>query len=383
MTSAPLWDIFCRVIDNYGDIGVTWRLARQLCNEHRIAVRLWVDDLGSFRRLCSEVDPDKTLQTIGGVEIRLWPDPWPEDQDIHPGSVVIEAFACQLPVAFITRMRQRKPHWINLEYLSVEPWAADWHALPSPDPASGLIKRFFFPGIHRHSGGLIKEAALDQERDQEQARAKTEQEPLQGEKATGRLAISMFAYDNPGIRGLLTAWSKHPSPIDLYVPESRITPLIGEWIEEQKRSSNACEILIDGHTATLGSLTLHRLPFLSHSEYDRLLWRCQLNFVRGEDSLVRGLWAEQALVWQAYPQEDSVHLDKLEAWLQAFAHPEQNALWRAWNLEDAQQLEVLWPDYARQLDHHRQACRHLAEWASRHGDLARRLTALCPVFPPD
>ncbi|WP_187492385.1 elongation factor P maturation arginine rhamnosyltransferase EarP, partial [Pantoea agglomerans] len=22
------WDIFCTVVDNYGDIGVTWRLAR-------------------------------------------------------------------------------------------------------------------------------------------------------------------------------------------------------------------------------------------------------------------------------------------------------------------------------------------------------------------
>ena len=45
------WDIFCTVVDNYGDIGVCWRLARQLAAEHGFAVRLWVDDLASFARL--------------------------------------------------------------------------------------------------------------------------------------------------------------------------------------------------------------------------------------------------------------------------------------------------------------------------------------------
>ncbi len=38
-------DIFCAVVDNYGDIGVCWRLARQLAHEHGMTVRLWVDDL--------------------------------------------------------------------------------------------------------------------------------------------------------------------------------------------------------------------------------------------------------------------------------------------------------------------------------------------------
>ncbi|MBY0444112.1 MAG: elongation factor P maturation arginine rhamnosyltransferase EarP, partial [Burkholderiales bacterium] len=43
MNNTVRWDIFCRVIDNYGDIGVCWRLARQLSFEHGFAVRLMVD----------------------------------------------------------------------------------------------------------------------------------------------------------------------------------------------------------------------------------------------------------------------------------------------------------------------------------------------------
>ena len=37
------WDVFCRVVDNYGDAAVCWRLARQLADEHGARVRLWID----------------------------------------------------------------------------------------------------------------------------------------------------------------------------------------------------------------------------------------------------------------------------------------------------------------------------------------------------
>ena len=39
-----LWDLFCRVIDNHGDLGVCWRLARDLAarGERRGALALAV-----------------------------------------------------------------------------------------------------------------------------------------------------------------------------------------------------------------------------------------------------------------------------------------------------------------------------------------------------
>lgn len=45
-----------------------------------------------------------------------------------------------------------------------------------------------------------------------------------------------------------------------------------------------------------------------------------MNLVRGEDSLVRALWAGKPLVWHIYPQDDDAHVAKLSAfldWLQA------------------------------------------------------------------
>ncbi len=138
------WDIFCRVIDNFGDIGVTWRLARQFSQEHNFAVRLWVDDLQAFQRICPAVAMQVDWQTIEGVQIARWYDEFVVTADLVSADVVIEAFACQLPESYIDLMRSKqKVLWLNLEYLTAEPWAAECHALPSLQ-AGGLQKYFMF-----------------------------------------------------------------------------------------------------------------------------------------------------------------------------------------------------------------------------------------------
>ncbi|MCK6396780.1 elongation factor P maturation arginine rhamnosyltransferase EarP, partial [Zoogloea sp.] len=172
------FDLFCRVIDNYGDIGVCWRLARQLAAEHGHPVRLWVDDLRSLQPLLPESDPGATAQTQHGVEIRHWPtatgeeftENWSADAADAVGDVVIEAFACELPPAFVAAMaaiatQARPPAWINLEYLSAESWAEDCHGLASPHPTLPLTKYFFFPGFGERSGGLLRESELLARRD--------------------------------------------------------------------------------------------------------------------------------------------------------------------------------------------------------------------------
>lgn len=138
------WDIFCSVVDNYGDIGVTWRLARQLAAEHGQAVRLWVDEPQAFARICPRADPAAHVQCLDGVEVRAWGRPW---APVAAADVVIEAFACELPEAHRQAMRERKRPslWLNLEYLSAEEWIGSCHALPSLQ-ACGLSKYFFFPG---------------------------------------------------------------------------------------------------------------------------------------------------------------------------------------------------------------------------------------------
>ena len=65
-------DLFCTVIDNYGDLGVCWRLARQLAAEHSIAVTLMVDDLASFAHLAPALDPARDEQMLGDIRVRRW-----------------------------------------------------------------------------------------------------------------------------------------------------------------------------------------------------------------------------------------------------------------------------------------------------------------------
>jgi uncharacterized repeat protein (TIGR03837 family) len=126
-------DLFCRVIDNYGDIGVCWRLARQLASEHAAQVRLIVDVIA-----------------------------WETSSSLPPAPIVIEAFACDPPDAYVHAMAANaiKPIWINLEYLSAEAWIDDVHGLPSPHPRLPLTKFFFCPGFTEKSGGLIREKSL-------------------------------------------------------------------------------------------------------------------------------------------------------------------------------------------------------------------------------
>ena len=155
----PDWDVFCKVIDNLGDIGVCWRIARQLATEHGLRVRLWVDDLDRFRLLCPQLDPTPPIQRLQGVEVRHWDDHFPL---VTPAWVVLETFACRIPDAFIEQMAHLTPPpvWINLDYLSAEGWVARFHAQASPHPYLPLTKYFFFPGFATDTGGLLREQDL-------------------------------------------------------------------------------------------------------------------------------------------------------------------------------------------------------------------------------
>jgi hypothetical protein len=153
------WDIFCTVIDNYGDIGIAWRLARGLAREHGLDVRLWVDDLQAFRHIWPAIDPSADAQSCEGVTVCAWRTPFGAPE---PAQVVIDAFGCALPDAYLDAMSAQSPPpvWINLEYLSAEPWVAEHHGLPSPHPRLPLTRYFFFPGYTADTGGLLAEADL-------------------------------------------------------------------------------------------------------------------------------------------------------------------------------------------------------------------------------
>lgn len=325
------WDIFCKVIDNFGDAGVCWRLARQLVADFHQEVRLWIDDLGTLSYLTPELNCNLLDQEVQGVEIRCW-------QEVRMGivcaDVVIEAFACDLPDFYITAMLQSKkqPIWINLEYLSAEPWVVQYHLLPSPHPRLPLTKYFFFPGFVKGTGGLFREKSLKEQQYEFDKAAKQAFIKHSGllERDSGSLWVSLFCYEGAPLKKLLHVLSESSTPTLLIVPQGNT---VGRILTILKDASVLTAKLI-----VTKRLTIQIIPFLEQSDYDRLLWCCDINFVRGEDSFVRAQWAAKLFVWNIYPQQGQAHLRKLDAFLELYtaAMPIPMAtvvreIWSCWN----------------------------------------------------
>ena len=297
------WDIFCRVVDNYGDIGVCWRLARQLQAEHHLHVRLWVDNWDVAKHLIPQLNH---TSLVDGVHIQQWQDTADFSQ---AADVVIEAFAGGLPANYLTAIQRQQSKWINLEYLSAETWVDDFHGKPSPQ-VGGLVRHFFFPGFTEKTGGLLREQAL---------------KPLEisSYKQNSALTISLFSYPDAAIVELLNACSCSKRAVHVLVPSSAILPTIAHFFDLAS--------LDVGDKISKKNLTVTVLPFLSQVEYDALLRGCDLNFVRGEDSWVRAIWAAKPFIWQPYVQEEGAHLEKLNAFLTHFYanFNQKELLWKA------------------------------------------------------
>ena len=376
------WDIFCRVVDNYGDAAVCWRLARELSGEHGGAVRLWIDQLGVLHALCPSVVADKPAQSVDGVSIRHWTS----DVDFGaPAEIAVEGFGCGMPEAYSAAMAAqiRPPIWITLEYLSAEPWVARYHGLSSPHPQLSLERYFFFPGFLPGTGGLLKEHDLDARRSAFQNSRELQTRFWRGlgfEHANDDGAVaSLFGYANPAAGALLEVWVGGKRPMVAAVP---VGPL-----RKQVCAFFGVEDPGDGATLQRGSLEVRLLPFLPQERFDELLWACGWNFVRGEDSMVRAQWAARPLIWQLYPQEALAHEKKLEAFLDIYctALDRETAeafrrFTRAWNqietpdrLNLQREWEVLGPRWKR-------LAKHAGTWLARlaeTGELAENLVQFC------
>lgn len=363
------WDIFCRIVDNYGDIGVCWRLAKQLAQAHGIQVRLWVDQPGIAAKLVPEVDPALPVQTVSGVEICHWTLPFPQTA---AADVVIEAFGCDLPPAYLHAMQASRPVWINLEYLSAERWVDDFHARASTHPQLGLTKHFFFPGFTPASGGLLRETGLLAERtrfQQSHALQAAFWESL-GIMPQHAYTISLFCYPHAPLDSLLDAMMQVGQPVLCIIPNGPIAEHAMAWLKSRKGQHK---------------LRVATIPFLSQERYDHLLWACDLNFVRGEDSWIRALWAGKPLIWQPYLQEEDAHLAKLEAFLQHYCQdspPDLSihimAAHRAWNRNGF--TPSAWQALLAALPGWHKQSQAYARKQAEESDLAAKLVIYCRKF---
>ncbi|OWQ89950.1 hypothetical protein CDN98_05540 [Roseateles terrae] len=305
--TLPRWDLFCRVIDNHGDLGVCLRLGRDLASRG-VQVRMWCDDPSGLRWM--QPTP------VDGLTVRPWSEA--ESDTEPPADVVIETFGCELPEAYLARMARREvpPVWINLEYLSAERYVERSHGLQSPQfsgGGAGLNKWFFYPGFTAHTGGLLREPGLAE------AVARHDGRSWLGERGwapdAGERVLCAFTYPHAPWDEFLAhlggAWLLLLCPGSA---QQRVPPRL--------RPGQRCIAL----------------PYVSQTDFDRLLWSCDLNLVRGEDSFVRAQWAGRPMLWQIYFQDDGAHGPKLEAFLDqslagapAALQSSWRGLSRAWN----------------------------------------------------
>jgi uncharacterized repeat protein (TIGR03837 family) len=273
MNTRRLWDIFCTVIDNHGDLGVCWRLARQLRDAGQ-RVRLWVDDASALAWMA----PAALRHEEPGIEIKNWAQASETNtlQNLLPADVWIEAFGCRIPEPFVAHgvklaaTRKQQPAWINLEYLSAEAWVARMHGLPSPimsGPAKGMTKWFFYPGLDVHSGGLLRGIPLSTTSHAPKPTSHNSLQPLR---------ISLFCYEPASMALWLEQLTQLPQAVQLSVTAGRAAQAVRRALQQQE------------HHPTL---EVTALPYLSHAAFDDMLSKQDLNLVRGEDSLVRAIWA--------------------------------------------------------------------------------------------
>jgi uncharacterized repeat protein (TIGR03837 family) len=371
--AAPLtWDIFCKVVDNFGDAGVCWRLARQLAREHGFHVRLWIDK----PEVLSALRSGDATHAPGGIEIQPWRA---EDAPEDCAEVVIEAFGAPAPASYLAAMARsaRPPVWINLEYLSAETWVEGCHALPSPHPRLPLTQWFFYPGFNARTGGLLREAdLLERHRDflAADGPGKLWQTLKIAAPPTDALKLSLFAYRTDALPALLDIWAAGTTPIWCAAPEGLVSQQVRAWAD--------APLMAGGKAFQRGRLTLQILPFLAQTTYDLLLWACDLNFVRGEDSFVRAQWASHPFIWQIYRQDEAVHLEKLTAFLERYSENLSATATTAlcdfhadWNPagESTPAFAKSWPRLVSALP---ELTRHAQDWSerlSRQTDLASAL----------
>ncbi|MFD1120887.1 elongation factor P maturation arginine rhamnosyltransferase EarP [Methylophilus flavus] len=353
---AKRWDMFCQVVDNFGDIGVSWRLACQLADEHDVTVTLWIDDLTVAKKIFRAGHPKVQVQQ------------WHAEVDFSEvADVVIETFSCGLPEGYQQAM-STNTLWLNVDYLSAEDWVEGFHGRPSPQ-ANGLVRYFMYPGFSTQTGGLLREKFLTALKRQAEQSTQSAWQQLGLVASPNVISLSLFCYTHAPIKGLLDSLSASSYPSRLIVSES-LAAAVSQAL--------ALNVLSPGNSTQHGNCEIVVIPFLPQIDYDLLLALCDVNFVRGEDSWIRALWAAKPMVWLPYQQSEHTHLQKLDAFLKhylALANDEVKAqvtsVMQAWATGVWSDKD--WHAFIHHREHIRQHAEAYASQLCRQPDLATNL----------
>ena len=290
--------VLCKVVDNFGDIGVVWRLCCQLSNQIKkenltSKINLIVDDLVSFNKICNSVDANKSFQIVDNINIFNWNDEklcYDEfsKNDGENLSVILEVFQCGRPswmekILFEDKLN-RTVQIIMIDYLTAEKYAEDFHCLQSLTRSSKVQKVNFMPGFTNKTGGLIIDSEWEQLCDYKNNKT-----------------LLCFTYDRNW--DALANACKKSNYIEkvLIAPGKGFNSLIKSFYSNFIKDSN---------------LKIEELSFMNQNEWDKMLKNCGVLFIRGEESMSRACLSGIPFVWHAYPQSDEYQLIKVRALLE-------------------------------------------------------------------
>lgn len=290
--------VLCKVVDNFGDIGVVWRLCCQLSNQIKkenltSKINLIVDDLASFNKICNSVDSNKSFQIVENINIFNWNDEklcYDEfsKNDGENLSVILEVFQCGRPLwmekILFEEKLNRTVQIIMIDYLTAEKYAEDFHCLQSLTRSSKVQKVNFMPGFTNKTGGLIIDSEWEHFCDYKNNKT-----------------LLCFTYDR-NWDALANACKKSN-----YIEKVLIAP--GKGFESLKKSFYS-NFIKDSN------LKIEELSFMNQNEWDKMLKNCGVLFIRGEESMSRACLSGIPFVWHAYPQSDEYQLIKVRALLE-------------------------------------------------------------------
>ena len=281
-------DIFCQVIDNYGDVGVAYRLAREF-------KRVYPNK--KLRFVINKTEELNLIRKSEDIEIILYKD---ISKIENSADLIIESFGCEIPKKYMHKALKNSKLIINLEYFSAEKWVDDFH-LQESFLGGNLKKYFFIPGLSEKSGGILLDNEFLERKKKVEANKEYYLEKF-GIKEKYDLIGSVFSYEK-NFGSLIEELKKLGKKIILLMLS-------------EKTQKNFIKYFDNGNN--YDKIKFVKLPFFSYDKYEELLALCDFNLVRGEDSFVRALLLGKPFLWHIYPQDENTHIKKLESFLEKY-----------------------------------------------------------------